>query len=256
MKKNIYYTTMFGRPNMIKQFILGLFLSLSYWFRIPIEMLIRKNFGERYFNLLLSVVIGIIFLGFPIFYMNDLNSRPTFAEAVLTFSTWYIYSFYYCYCVYKRWDEVAHEPSVFDFAKFSMSTGDFLEIIKLIRKPDGMPFNSRTVQIYIEPGAFFIGGVILALFQQPLGYLFISCAVVYSLGYEAAFHLGDNFMMDQIDEMLCNQDLADAFIHDEPSPSGIPIYGERPTSTEMRERLFNRIVGDDGDEEDDAIDVS
>jgi|GEM_PF-4277642 len=49
MKKNLYYTTMFARPSMVKQFILGLFLALSYWFRIPIEMLIRKNFGERYF---------------------------------------------------------------------------------------------------------------------------------------------------------------------------------------------------------------
>lgn len=256
MKKNLYYATMFARPNKIKEFILSIFLAFSYWFRIPIEMLTRKNFGERYFNLLLSVVIGIALFCFPSFYTNNLYGNVAFSDTLMVFGTWYLYSAYYCYCVYLRWQEVKHEPSVFDFAKFSLSTGEFHELIYRIRKPDGSLFNPRTIQIYIEPGVFLLVGVILAFLQQPLGYLFIFCAIVYSLGYMAAFHLGDNFMMDQIDEMLCNQDLAESFIHDEPSPSGIPIYGERPTSKELRERLLSHIVDNDDDKKDDALELS
>lgn len=247
MQKNAYYQQLFARPNLIKRLILNIFLGLSYYFRVPIEVVIRKSFGERYFSLLLSVIIAIALVVTPYMLTSARYGSPDIGFMLKTFGTWYIYTCYFSYCVYQRWQEVKREPSVFDFAKFSLSTGRFHPIFS--SNANGKKFNSRVIETVLEPGIFLVAGAILSYFGQPLGALFVICAIVYSLGYVAAYQLGDDFIMDKIDEIICNTQLTNTFVNDEQSEVGIPIYGRRPTSAEMREQLANSFKTGKAEEE-------
>ncbi len=237
MKKNLYYKEMFGRPNLIKKWFLGIFLSLSTFFRIPIEVLVRKKMGERYFSLFQSILFAIILLTAP--YIS--GGFSFHGDMLLTnFGTWYLFTAFFVFNVYKRWQEVKHEPSVFDFAKFSLSTGEPHPFFMNIRF--GKDFSPRLLETVIEPGAFFIAGVILAVFIQPIGFILIFCSIVYSLGYMAAYNIGDDFVMDMIDEMICNQDMEKHFMDDGQSEKGVKFYARKPNSTELRSQLLDRII--------------
>jgi hypothetical protein len=248
MKKNIYYQTLFARPNGLKLWLLTFFLSFSFLFRIPIEVFVRKNFGERYFNLLISILIGVFLLYFP-YYMSSNRSGTDYEYLTKWYGLWYVFTLAYCYCVFARYKEVVHEPSVFDFKRFSLSTG------KVHPKFFGIKVNGRVnkrkIETLYEPAIFFIPGVILAFFEQPLGYFLVPCALIYSLGYVGAYYMGDNFIMDKIDEMICNEELRDVFVHDNESEKGFPFYGKKPSEKNTREKLYDSWMKD-GDDVTDA----
>lgn len=248
-KRNTYYKEVFGRPAMIKKGLLGMFLGLSYVFRVPIEVITRENMGERYFNIVLTILIALGLLVVPIIsnlnYMGDVEYKDLF----LHYGTWYIYTGYFCYSAYLRWDEIRRYPSVWDAKKFSMSSGDPLR--KLYRfKVSKENQNQRFMSTIIEPGVFFVPGVILTILQQPLGWLFITCAIIYSLGYTAAYYIADQFVMDKIDEMICNEDMYNIFVNDIPSQRGFEFHAKRPKDRQTREKLYEdymeaEIVDDD-----------
>ncbi len=251
MKRNVYYQRVFSRPQIMKQIFLMLFMGVSYYFRLPIEIIIRKSFGERYFDPVLSLTTALAAVGYP-FYICNKHYGFDWQMLFEDYSTWFIYWAIYFYHLYKRWLEVRHEPSVFDFGKFSLSDGIIPDWAFKISALFGKVDNPRFSAIFVEPAGFFIGGAVLTSMDQPLGKFLMTCAVVYSFGYMAAYRLGDQAIMDTIDEMLCNEDLSETFIHDNPSDKGIPIYGRRPSSKEMREKLFNAFKDSDEDEDDDG----
>jgi hypothetical protein len=247
MKQKLYYQEMFGRINRLKIVLLDFFLAASATFRIPIEMLIRKNFGERYFSLFLSVVIGVALFAYPSLFNNYNRYGETDTGTLLKYySTWYLYAVVYTYCLFKRWQEVRHEPSVFDFARFSLSNGKIHPFF--INLTNAEQPNIRRIETLYEPGVFFIGGAILAYFSQPIGFLFLVCAVVYSLGYVAAYAKGDDFVMDIIDNMICNQELSETFVEGNESPTGFKFYGTRPDDKKMRDDMYDTMTGEDEEE--------
>ncbi|HEY1024935.1 MAG TPA: hypothetical protein VGE26_07215 [Sphingobacteriaceae bacterium] len=247
MKKNIYFREVFSRPNVIKDVLLNIFLMLSIFFRIPIEVITRKNMGERYFSLFFSVIIGLVLVITP--YSLSSRYRYTDWSGMFTvYGTWYLFTAAYIFSLYLRWKEVKHDPSVFDFEKFSLSTGRIHPLFKSLEQYKWV--NERVIEIIIEPGVFLVAGVILAYFGQPVGLLLIACAVVYSLGYMAAYNLGDNFVMDQIDEMLCNEEMIEVFVKGKPSDKGVKFYARKPESEALREELADRFIVNIDEDED------
>ncbi len=252
MKKRMYYQSMFRRQFFIKMLVLDYFYSASELFRVPIEMLIRKNFGERYFGLYVSVVIGLFLLAYPFLSSKyNLHGEMDAATLLQYFGTWYLYTATYIYCLFKRYREVRREPSVFDFARFSLSTGTIHPFFTERFLKDGK-VNFRRIQTLAEPGVFFIAGAILSFLSQPIGYLLFICSIVYSLGYVAAYTKGDEFVMDKIDEMICNRELSATFVDGNESDTGFQFYGTRPNDEKLREDLYESMTP--GDDEEDVID--
>ena len=252
MKKNLYYRTVFRRKNAIKEFLLTFFLGVASWPRLLLEVFIRKNFGERYFSFSTAIIMTVILAIFP-YAIAQAQSYSSFGGGGISFwsfvghnLTWYIFLALFIIVCLRRRHEVKRLPSVFDFERFSLSAGIVNPAFFTI-KLGGKDPDIRTVETLIEPAFFLIIGVVLALMAQSVGVLIVVCSIIYSLSYFGAYYIGDNFIMDKIDEMICNENLVASFV-DGRKPEetkGFNAYGRKPDNKEFRRRVVDSFFEDD-----------
>lgn len=245
MKVNVYYRTVIRRPDHFKKISSEVFMELCSWPRILIENISRSNLGERYFNFGTTLLV-IIILGFLPFLMATgfylFASSPYYHQLPPDFyvrhATWYIYLGILLICSIKRKNEIKRLPSVFDFGRFSLSTGRIHPLI-LNLKWRGKPINLRVIETLVEPGIFFIAGFVLWNFGQNVGMLLMISSFFYSLSYYGAYYQGDQLIMDRIDEILCKQYLGDLVQEGrEPENSrGFRLYGKFPEDPEKLKLL-------------------
>jgi hypothetical protein len=98
----------------------------------------------------------------------------------------------------------------------------------------------------VEPCFFLVIGLVLWLFQQSIGVIIVLSSIAYSISYLGAYHRGDNFIMDNIDELICNEELTSSFI-DGLGPDetrGVNYYGRKPIDPEARRKLANNFIED------------
>lgn len=256
MKKNMYYRTVFKRSNWLKEGILNIFLAFCSWPRLMLEVFVRKNMGERYFSFFTALVITCLMAALPIAY-NEFSNRirqftgdahlgTDMMDFIWLFTTWYAYLAGFLYMSLQRREEIKHLPSVFDFGRFSLSTG-YIHPFFLNMKIGGRTTNVRTIETLLEPGLFAGVGVLLMIMRQPIGTILLVCSLFYSMSYLAAYRRGDHFVMDKIDEMICNEELVNAFVEgrDASETRGVNYYGRRPADPETRRKLADTFVDDE-----------
>lgn len=250
MKVNMYYRSVLRRASDANQSLLTAFLKISSWPRMLLEVFIRKNFGERYFSFSTGILIIFVLALFPLatesgYYFFSRN--PYYHQLSSGFWSrnllWYLYLvLFFIQCLVRK-KEIERLPSVFDFARYSLSSGLVHPFI-LNFKWNGKPLDIRTIETLVEPGLFFVLGLLLSLFGQTLGILLIICSIIYWLGYEAAYNLGDQFVMDKIDEMICNEELANSFIEGKNASEtrGVQYYGRKPADPDARRKLAETFL--------------
>jgi len=175
-----------------------------------------------------------------------MGSEFDILDFMLHYLTWYLYlAGFIAMCIDRR-NEIKHLPSVFDFGRYSLSAGSihprFLDY-----QPYGKRLSVRTIETMIEPGFFLLIGLVLCLLQQRIGVVIVISSICYSLSYLGAYHRGDNFVMDQIDELICNEELTASFIEGlAPNETrGINYYGRKPADPDLRRRLAENFIQDD-----------
>jgi hypothetical protein len=79
---------------------------------------------------------------------------------------------------------------------------------------------------------------------QPIGWLLMLCSIIYSLSYRAAYNQGDNFIMDRIDEQICNEESVKSFVDDdsEGGGRGFNFRGRRPANPDARRRVAEMFM--------------
>lgn len=262
MEKNLYYRAVLRRPNIIKEALFAFFLSLASYPRLLLEVFVRKNFGERYFRFSTVILTSIFLIIIPFvlnklfspigvrphqaYYQGDRDvSAPASPFSMAHFITWYIFIAAFIYVSYLRKLEIKRNPSVFDFARYSLFSGTinpmFLKLSFSQRQTD-----TRLIETVLEPAFFFIIGFLLCLFQQWIGLLIILCSIVYAGSYFASYHVGDNFVMDKIDEMICNAELKKAFVNDlnADETRGFRFIGRKPADIEKRKQMLPFMTQD------------
>ena len=242
-KKNLYYYSVIRRMNLLKGGVLGLFLLICSWPRTFIENFTRRNLGERYFSLPLCLFLAFILAFVPKHWSG-------FDEGVLTIIgnnlSWYAYLVAYLWYAFKRYREVRRAPGAYDLARYSLSAGSVDPLISQLdfvkRQPD-----RRLVAIVFEPAIFLIGGLLLILLKQPIGYLLAGSAVIYSLSWWAQYYTGDEFVLDKIDEMIVNEELVSSFVHNAPpeETKGFEFYGRAPSNPDFRRKVADQMVEDE-----------
>lgn len=238
MRKNSYYATVFQRRNFIKDFLYNLFLGLASWPRLVLEVFIRRNMGERYFSLFGVVVITLLLLGYPFYKAGPYSDVfPVLKDNI----SWYLFTGAFVYFGYLRLREVQTLPSVFDFARFSLSSGISLPIVYEVTK------NPRKITTLIEPGVCLVIGLLLWWMSLKIGVVITVCSIIYSLSYMAAFSQGDDFLMDHIDNYICNEDLAKTFRDGLTSRDtrGAEYFGHRPEDPEARRKAAEAFEAED-----------
>lgn len=260
-KRSAYFRDLYMRRNLLKKFVLDFFFSWTSHPRLVLEVFIRKNFGERYFSMASAITAAAIMAVFPYIagwfydlfphtYQNyeDYRAARTGSTFWSNYATWYLFIALFLGFSWKRMREIDRNPSVFDFGRFSLSAGDIHPMFFRI-KLFGRQVNPRQVETLIEPAAFFIAGVLLAMMGQRLGYLLEWCSIFYSLGYVAAYKRGDDFVMNLIDDKIMAEETENFAMRDEENNArGVRFYMQRPTSKEAREKLAAEMAYTASDE--------
>jgi hypothetical protein len=248
MKKNLYYEAVFQRTNVIKILILSFFLAIASWPRLLLEVFVRKNFGERYFSIVSAVTIFFILAFVPYFRssISGFYGSPSLWSTIKNDPVWYLFLAAFLVMSILRQREVNREPSVFDFARFSLSNGLIDKRFYKI-KVFGKPANPRNISTILEPGMFLAIGILLILLDQSVGILIAICSICYSLSYYGAYYIGDNFIMDKIDKMICNEELVDSFVGEKTPDQtrGFNAYGRRPANVDLRRKLVDSFFEDE-----------
>lgn len=254
MKKNLYYKEVFQRRSLTMEWLLDLFLSFASWPRMLLEVFIRKNFGERYFSALSAIYILIVFSIIPFLtggWSLGFGGR-SFMDVIVDNIFWYLYLATFIGMCIVRGREIQRLPSVFDFGRFSMSAGQILPFFYTI-KLGGKRADTRIIETLLEPALFFVIGILFCLIGQSVGVLLLVSSIMYSLSYVAAYHKGDNFIMDKIDMIICNEELVSAFVDDLDTSKtrGVHYYGRKPADPETRRQLAKGFI----EEKEDSVEA-
>lgn len=253
MKKNLYYRSVFKRTNKLKETFLNFFLAFCSWPRLLIEVVIRRNFGERYFSFSACLLLAFLIALYPPAIVEIqkrmyalLGMEYTWLNFLYHQLTLYLYLIGFVYMSIKRRNEIKRLPSVFDFARFSLSAGEIHPYF-LNFHWKGKKVSMRTIETKIEPGVFFLAGLGLYILGQTLGGILMYSAIFYSLSYKGAYRQGDHFIMDKIDEMICNEEMVKAFVEgrDANETRGVNFYGRKPADPETRRKLIDTFIGDE-----------
>jgi hypothetical protein len=248
MKENPYYRAVYRRPNPIKEHLFEAFFYIMSYPRLLIEVFIRKNFGRRYFSFA-AVVLMLIHLGFLPFAVKSffyMFIKFDTGEFLKDHAGWYIFLIVVFIFAARRNEEIKDGPPFYSFEKFSLSSGEirpFFYNFKLF----GRKFSVKEVEIYIEPMFPFLIGLAFLLFGQiMIGFTLVLCSIAYSLSYVAAYHNGEDFVMDKIDEIITNQFLFDSFVTgaQPKDTNGFKFYGRRPGDEETRRKVYDAIIND------------
>ena len=245
-KKHGYFRNVFVRTNVVKQFFLGAMFQICSWPRLVLEVFIRRNMGERYYNIASASFVFVILFTIP-FLSNSANGMSGF-QVVYYNPFWYIYLAAYLYCSIQRWKEIRRNPSVFDFGRFSLSSGDILPFFDKL-KYKGKLIDPRTLETIVEPLPFFIAGfLLLVIGQYNIGLLLMGCAFIYGASYMGAYYLGDMQVMDTIDHLIVNE-AAKKFYMDGSSEKGVRFRNQRPADPDLGNKIIKNLFSDTEDDD-------
>ncbi len=248
MKRNLYFRHVFRRANVLQDVFLIFFLMIASWPRIVLEVFSRKNFGDRYFSLPSALTVFGLLAAFPYGQSGGFSryGGPSFRTVMEHNVSWYAFLAVFLVFIFLRWREMQNGPSVFDFGRFSLSAGEVHPRFYDLRLGKKSP-SIRTIEIWLEPALFFLTGFLLWKMEQNVGALLMVCSVIYSLSYRAAYHIGDNFIKDKIDEMICNEEVYSAFVEElDPSKTrGVHFYGHKPADPAMRRNVADSFMEQD-----------
>lgn len=252
MQKNLYFRTVIMRRNVVVRAILNFFLSLCSYPRLILEVFIRKNFGERYFSLASVITVAVLLILYPVIgdkvgslFNGNRYGYGDKQNFMGEYATWYLFVAAFLYFSFLRWREIKRNPSVYDFARYSLSAGEIHPMFYKINF-NGKTFSPRLIETFIEPFAFFIVGFLLYLANQGIGGLIIIASICYGLSYAGAYKNGDDFALNKIDEMIMNEETANSFsAEQELNNRGVRFYMKKPNREDLRKRLADSFIEDD-----------
>lgn len=250
MKKTLFYRTFIERRNPIMDALMAFFLSISSWPKLLLETLIRKNFGVRYFSFSGCLAITFFLALYPISKAYGLSRLVGYGygeefsmkEFIAHYFTWYAYLVVFLYTAVQRNAEIERVPSVYNLGRYSKSTGAINSAF-LDTKIMGKLATLRQVEILLEPGAFFVAGLVLWKIAQPIGILLMVCSIIYSLSYKAAYKQGDDFIWDTNDRFILSKVLVKSFLgnHSLEETQGYQFRGRLPVDAEGRQRFAELV---------------
>jgi hypothetical protein len=267
MIKNLYYRDTFARHNAVKLLFLSFCSLFVSYPRMLIEVFTRKNFGERYFSLSSAFILTLMLACAPVAISHitsgwgssemateNYSYDDSFGDVVQQTQTiepatqggifpdyigWYLYlAVFLGFCI-KHYIDNRRSPSAFNFNRFTLSSGVVHPFFRNINI-GGLSPDIRFFECYLEPAIFLGAGILLALIGQTLGWLLIVSSFFYSMSYITAYISGDNFVMDKIDEIICNEELEKAFVEDGDldETKGFQFRGSKPNTEAMRRQIL------------------
>lgn len=243
MEKSTYYRDVLQRKGALNEKIANVIYGICSYPRLLLEVFTRRNLGQRYFSML-HVWIVILFCGGPPLLLGKLFYRRFngIDHLFQHFWDWYLFLFAFLILSLLRRNEIKNNPEVKNFNKFSLYEGD---IAPWMWKLGGRSWSPREVETLIEPGFYFVIGLVLYLIGLSTGGLIMVSSIMYSLSYTIAYHQGDHYILDLIDKKLLNRALMETFVDGERDSNGFRFRGLVPLNQDLREELIQEMVEDE-----------
>ncbi len=152
--------------------------------------------------------------------------------------------------------EISKYGTTYDFKRFSLSQGEIAPFwYRLIgQKILGIKINEYMIHIVFEPALGFLVGSLLLIFpfSRLVGGVLIFSAICFAIKNFTQAQLGRNWVLDIIDDKICNELNHDIFIEDKPSQEtkGVYLPIELPKEEETRKIIYDAFNQSMGIEED------
>lgn len=252
-----YFRTDFQRKNIIKMWFFAIIGSICSYPRLIIEVFIRSHMGERYCAPMSMICLGLILALLPWTPVFNSYHTDSWLGVIADNKCWYLFVAAYAIFAAKRWNELRRDPSVFDFKRYSVSTGYVLPFFNRFTDSHGQ-VNFRLIEIWLEPIFILIIGFICSLIDPNLGKLLMLCAIIYSISYMATYNMGDHAIMNIIDKGIMNEELEGVIVNGNgpENARGVRIHAKRPGTEELRRRLLDNMKDDKKDDDDDGSSVA
>ena len=220
--------------------------------RLLLCVFVRKNFGERHFNIASALILGLIlFLPFIAYAIGLQHAAPFLAWIEFFNFSWLLFIAAFIFASYKHHKTQGFKLTEYDFDKYSQYQGT--EIIpwkKVLGRfninPKLMPILKETL---FEPAIFFFIGIILTIIPptRAVGITLIISSIVYGLSYLTAYWKARIFMLAKNDERIFNEDIAkiflkDADIPDLPHNTRIQPPPIMPQTKEQRRGIYDQMM--------------
>jgi hypothetical protein len=238
MKKTLYYRRFHQKKNDVTSIFNLLLTAFASLAKRLCDVFVRTNMGERYFSTLMSSILIIILAIAPFIFSRGFNTD--ILEIILSNPSWYIFVALYIFFCIKRYKELRRDTSLFDFTKFSLSTGDTLPLFEKVNIK-GVPANPRQIAVLLEPVFFFIIGVLLILFKQEIGLVITVSSICYWFTNYTSFLEGDNFVLDIIDDKICANYFINDFANGSNSANGFSPTFRWPADPNLRRTIVDGV---------------
>lgn len=181
------------------------------------------------------------------FLLNPSQSPEVQYNQGLDSAVWVAFYISYIALLYIRRGEAIKSRTSSESARFSYSDGDSLVVAWL--KSKNINLSVRSIEIYIEPLLFISIGLLLHFIGSTLGIPIIVCGLFYSYSFMYAYQIGDDFVLDKMDEMIVNKNLKEVFCSEDSdlTINGFRYRGIKPFSPEEREEISNNLFSDEDD---------
>ena len=240
----------FQRSSRLNETSLAIIMNLTSLPKLVIESFIRSNMGERYFSRFTALMIALTLFALPSIPAVNYLFNGGYSNSMMPFITWYIFAAAFLGFSIKRWLEIRNGPSAFDLEKYSLYSGDILPFyynliykLGLSEKTNAkllVGWDTRRIEIYLEPASFFIPGVLLILMGQMVGFLIMFCSICYWMNSAICYKFGDDFILDTLDSMIINEEMS-AFSSGkhESNTKGFRLQARKPSSEAIREKVVD-----------------
>ena len=250
--ENLYYREVIRRDNGLLKFISDVLQIIERPFRLLLSVFLRKDFGERNFNIVSASSLAF-FLILPFFgYLFMLiKAGGVYGWLAMFNFSWLAFICVFMFLSYRHHKAMGFSLTKYDFDKYSVHEGKFnlpwgmiLEKVKLKGK-----LSLLIAEVVAEPLLCFVVGFVLMIipFTRGVGILIMISSVFYSLSYLGAYWRARNSILDKNDKRIMNMDMAKIFIGDVDMPdlpenTRIKLPPILPTKKENKEGLYNQIV--------------
>lgn len=202
--------------------VLGILLMVLDFFSKTIEVFLRREFGERYFN------IGFIFLAFLV-----INTVGRFAD---NFHSIPLFYYSYAFVLMSAW----HELRIFQRNRQGIKWHSYhrgLSHLSLLGLPVGL------VQRFLEPGLVIVGGFIVAKQDGIFGFYLLLAGFGLLIGEQIRYKQSKKIVLDAIDSQIEAENLMAALVDERPSTQtqGVSFVGLPKQTREESEQLAETI---------------
>lgn len=180
-------------------------LYITGYLKLPIEVVLRRNFGRQYFHIFIFISGGFLMLVkfkfIFIRYLGDLEKfRYEWLKLVQEDYLWYFFAFIFIGFGILRMREVYFLPNI--PGKSSLDDGDVFPIFK----------NPERAAKFFEPLIFLIPGILMNTMEVKtnLGTLFVVSSLAFSLNNFLAYSMAEVITDDMKDQQVTGEAIAES----------------------------------------------